>query len=53
MWFLLVQIVLFDGRCEYIHLIQGEAGIKYLYWEGRSRKGSSLAEHVRPMYIPH
>ena len=43
---MLVQTVLFDGRCECIHLTQGEAGIKYTLQEGMPRKGSSLTNHL-------
>ena len=45
---MLVQTVLFYGRCESIHLTQGEPGIKYLLQEGMPRKGSSLAKSLEP-----
>jgi hypothetical protein len=45
---------LFDGECECIHITtQWEGGIKCLLWEGMPRKGSSLAEHLEPILIPH
>ena len=44
----IVQTVLFDGGCEYMHLIQGESGIQYLLPEEcPGSEGSSLDEHLR------
>lgn len=44
-WSLLVQTVLSDGGYEFIHLTQGEPGIKYPLGEEMSSKGSLLVEH--------
>jgi hypothetical protein len=46
-----VQMALFDGRCECIHLSQGEPVIRYLLLEGMPRKEHSLAEQLRPIYL--
>jgi hypothetical protein len=42
-------LYLLYGRCECIHITQGEPEIKYLLQEGMPRKGSSLAKHSEPI----
>ena len=48
---MLVQTVLFDGRCECIHLTQGEPGIKYLLWEGMPKEAHWLNTWVPSRYL--